>query len=263
MAYITVSSFGSIPLQPGDELSLLFASGTLQHPLSDRFLCNTRNRAKEPSQRSVLQYPLSDRFLCNSGRRMRGVTPGRSITVSSFGSTPLQHRRTAFGPGSKTELQYPLSDRPLCNFSTGFMYVFCTYYYSFLIRIDSSATLLIRPQDVDASLITVSSFGSIPLQLLQHMQQINDAIITVSSFGSIPLQLIMNAPSLIHTVITVSSFGSIPLQHRKARLNAIYDKLQYPLSDRFLCNLFPAPVEVEDSRITVSSFGSIPLQQEA
>ena len=89
---LSVSSVGSSPLQPSSGSGGSPSTWSFQYPRSDRAHCNREHRTHTDLSLSFFQYPRSDRAHCNSQNRQEQAQ-AHQLSVSSVGSSPLQHRR--------------------------------------------------------------------------------------------------------------------------------------------------------------------------
>ena len=121
----------------------------------------------------VFQYPRSDRAHCNS---LYGLPCRKrlSLSVSSVGSSPLQHYLHRSSPHEGTLFQYPRSDRAHCNWGE-------------------------HLEEAWRFALSVSSVGSSPLQRLQDLGLPRSrGGLSVSSVGSSPLQPRLSVPAGFH-----------------------------------------------------------------
>ncbi len=199
------------PCNP-EETKVSDAETDFQYPRSDRYPCNNYELRWCASSAGAFQYPQSDRYPCNNAPAKEtchksylsvssvGSIPlqpyvlarrlhAGQLSVSSVGSIPLQLMRQCKMGWDIRIFQYPQSDRYPCNQICIWLAVLLFWTFSILSRIDTPATPRgsgLWPADQPLS---VSSVGSIPLQLQTlYSPGRKNFVLSVSSVGSIPLQ---------------------------------------------------------------------------
>ncbi len=232
-----------------------------QYPRADRPLCNSTSSISGSYAAQSFQYPRADRPLCNSRHLKQLHTRRSKLSVSSCGSSPLQHwyyiqrepridlsvSSCGSSPLQRILLQQRLrflalsvsscgsSPLQLAEHASG---ATCGEPFSILVRIVPSATRRHRHRHRHRQRLSVSSCGSSPLQLVvQQRLHEEDLTLSVSSCGSSPLQLprpcrLSASPAPFSILVRI--VPSATLQNMQAAQLA--GSFQYPRADRPLCN---------------------------
>ncbi len=222
----------------------------------------TGRRLRTDHPDDSFQYPRSDRIPCNRcGEPPRRV--GSRLSVSSFGSNPLQQYTASFGELLISLFQYPRSDRIPCNFTGTFRLAYCASLsvssfgsnplqqssvatsgisvctFSILVRIESPATMYNSPDGVGVFSFQYPRSDRIPCNRADRDGCDRGSLLSVSSFGSNPLQpLTFNRQAQtvkpFSILVRIESPATGPADDRQGALRVF----QYPRSDRIPCNIF-------------------------
>ncbi len=159
---LSVSSYGSTPLQLLALMIEAAASSIFQYPPTDRHPCNVTVSLRAPAINDF-QYPPTDRHPCNLQYCLGRCRASQAFSILlriDTPATPLMHDANEM----HTNFQYPPTDRHPCN----------------------RVTICQMPI---GCILSVSSYGSTPLQRIGVLLRERTTIfLSVSSYGSTPLQ---------------------------------------------------------------------------